>query len=150
MEMAAECHPWQTATEGFRARSSSDNQCLCSAQRNRLLEHAVKKRFLPAILAVAAQLFAADRIGITVSSYTLNSDVFVIHATAAGRPIDLLCNQASPFCTVPKPGEYWMVDWTVPVIEYRGDYVCREVNLYRRAATPEKARKLGEYCLVEK
>ncbi len=109
----------------------------------------MKKCLLLAILAVAAQLLAADEIGVTVGSYTLDSDMFVIHARAAGRPIVLLCHEASPFCTVPKPGEYWMVDWTVPVIEYRGDYVCREVNLYPKAANPHRDRKLGEYCLVE-
>ena len=103
------------------------------------------------VLAVAGQLFASDKTRITVNNYTAESAEFVIHAAAAaGKPIVLLCNQDSPFCSALKPGEYWMLDWTVPAIEYRGDYVCREVDLYRVTANPEKDRKVGEYCLVEK
>jgi hypothetical protein len=115
-----------------------------------LQEHAVKKGVFIIIFAVAAQLSASDKIRITVNNHTADSGEFVIHAAAAGKPIDLLCNQESPFCSAPAPSEYWMVDWAVPVIEYRGDYVCRDVDLYRIAAIPKRDRKLGEYCLVEK
>jgi hypothetical protein len=115
-----------------------------------LQEHAVKEGALFIVLLVAGQFHASDKIRIMVNNYTVESDEFVIHATAAGKPIDLLCDRDSPFCSPPKPGEYWMVDWTIPTIEYRGDYVCRDVDLFRIAANPERARKLGEYCLVEK
>lgn len=110
----------------------------------------MKKGILFTILAIAGQLFASDKIRITVNNYTVHSGEFVIDAVAAGKPIDLLCDQDSPFCSAPARGEYWMVNWTVPTIEYRGDYVCRDVDLYRIAANPERDRKLGEYCLVEK
>jgi len=112
-------------------------------------EHTVKG--IPLIaLAIAGQLFASDRMRITVNNYTVESGHFVIHAAAAGKPIDLLCDQDSPFCSAVKPGQYWMVDWTVPIIEHRGDYVCRDVDLYRIAANRGQHPKVGEYCLVEK
>jgi hypothetical protein len=113
-----------------------------------LQERGVKKGVLLVILAIAGQLLASDKIRITVKGYTVESGLFIIHALEAGKPIELLCYQDSPFCGAPAPGDYWMVDWTVPVIEYRGDYVCKEVNLYPIA--PEKHRKSGEYCLVKK
>jgi hypothetical protein len=103
----------------------------------------VNKGIVFIILAVAVQLFASDKIRIAVNNYTAESDEFVIHAAAAGKSIDLLCNRDSPFCSAPEPGEYWMVDWTAPAIEYRGEYVCRDVDLYRIAANPERDRKLG-------
>jgi len=101
------------------------------------------------VLAIAGQSYASDKRRITVNNYTAESGEFVIHATAAGKPIELLCDQDSPFCGVPKPGEYWMVDWTIPTIENRGDYVCKDVDLYRTAAKAERHSKVGEYCLVE-
>jgi hypothetical protein len=110
----------------------------------------VKKAGFIIVLTVATQLFASDKIRITVNNYTTASGEFVIHAAAAGKPIVLLCDQDSPFCSAPAPGEYWIADWTVPAIEYRGDYLCKEVDLYTMAANPERDRKLGEYCLVEK
>jgi hypothetical protein len=122
----------------------------CIAQWKFVREHAVKKGIFIIMLAVAAQLFASDKIRITVNNYTVHAGEFVIHAAAAGKPIDLLCDQESPFCSAPAPGEYWMVDWTVPMIEYRGDYICKEVDLYPIAAKPGSDRKLGEYCLVER
>jgi len=110
----------------------------------------VKEGILFIILAVAGQGPTFDKIRITVSNYTAESGEFVIHGAAAGKPIDLLCDQDSPFCSAPERGEYWMVNWTVPTIEYRGQYVCRDVDLYRIASNPERDRKLGEYCLVQK
>jgi hypothetical protein len=107
------------------------------------------KKVILLILISAAQLFASDELRITVDNYTVDSGIFVIHAVDAGKPIDLLCNQDSPYCSVPKPGEYWMVDWTVPVIAYQGPYTCKEVDLYAKTRNSEKGRKLGEYCLVE-
>jgi len=114
-------------------------------------EHAVKEGIAFILgLAITGQLLASDKIRITVNNYTAESGEFVIHAAAAGKPIDLLCDQDSPFCSVLMRGEYWMVDWTVPTIEYRGDYVCKDVDLYRTTANPERYPKVGEYCLVEK
>jgi len=107
------------------------------------------KKVVFVILIAAAHLFASDEQRITVSNYTRDSGEFVIHAIAAGKTIDLLCNEDSPYCSIPKPGEYWMADWTVPVIAYQGPYTCKEVDLYAETRNGEKGRKLGEYCLVE-
>ena len=101
------------------------------------------------VLALAVQFSASDKIRITVNNYTVDSGLFVIHADAGGKAIDLVCNQDSPFCSAPAHGEYWMVNWAVPVIQYLGTYTCREVDLYPIAANPERKRKVGEYCLVE-
>lgn len=110
----------------------------------------MKNLIFAAILTLVIQVSPAERKRVTVSNYTLHSGLFVIHASAEGKPIDLLCNEDSPFCSPPAPGEYWMVDWTVPLTEYLGDYVCKEVDLYRIAANSGRDRKTGEYCLVEK
>jgi len=104
---------------------------------------------LTVLIASAAQLFGWDGQRITVNNYTRDSGVYVIHAMAAEKPIDLLCNEDSPYCSALKPGEYLMVDWTVPVIAYLGPYTCKEVDLYTRTRNREKGQKLGEYCLVE-
>lgn len=100
-------------------------------------------------IAAAAQLFASDEQRITVSNYTKDSGEFVIHAVSGGKAIDLLCNEDSPYCKPLKPGEYRMVDWTVPVLTYEGPYTCREVDLFTATRNGDKSRKLGEYCLVE-
>ena len=112
-----------------------------------LQEHSVKEGIL--VLLVAGQLFGSGRMRIIVNNCTANADEFVIHATAKGRPIELLCDQDSPFCSPPKPGQYWMVDWTVPTVEHRGDYVCRNVDLFRITANLQKDPKVGEFCLVQ-
>lgn len=109
----------------------------------------MKKGIFIFLVAAAAQLFASDEQRITVNNYTVDSGIFVIHAVAGGKPIDLLCNEDSPYCSVPEPGEYWMVDWTVPVIAYQGPYTCKELDLYTETRNREKGRKFGEYCLVE-
>ncbi len=101
------------------------------------------------ILATVVQLLSSGKIRLEVNSYTVEADEFVIHATAAGTHIDLLCERDSPYCTPLEAGEYWMIDWTVPSIEYRGDYVCRDVDLYRITGKAKRGRKIGEYCLVE-
>jgi hypothetical protein len=111
--------------------------------------HSVKKGIFIILIVAGTQLFASDEQLITVNNYTLDAGVFIIHATDAGKPIDLLCNQDSPYCSALKPGQYWMVDWTVPVIAYQGPYTCKEVDLFVSTRKGEKGRKLGEYCLVE-
>jgi len=107
------------------------------------------KTALSVILAAVLQLLSSGRTRIQVNSYTVEADEFVIHAVATGKHIDLLCERDSPYCTPLDPGGYWMIDWTVPSIEYRGDYVCKDVDLYRIAAKTNRGRKIGEYCLVE-
>ena len=94
-------------------------------------------------------MFASDEQLIKVNDYTKDSGEFVIHAVSSGKAIDLLCNEDSPYCSVPKPGEYRMVEWTVPVTAYEGPYTCREVDLFAATKNGNKGRKLGEYCLVE-
>jgi len=101
------------------------------------------------VFAAGAQLTASDAISIKVTNYTLESGLYVIHATHEGKPIKLLCNEDSPYCSVLDPGEYWMVNWMVPVIAYEGPYTCTEVDLYAKSRNGEQGKKLGEYCVVE-
>ena len=100
-------------------------------------------------LTCAGQLFASDT-RIKVSDYITQAGEYVIHASAEGKPIELLCDVDSPYCSPPVPGEYWMADWTVPMTEYRGDYKCGEVDLFQITAKAGKGRKVGEFCEVEK
>lgn len=109
----------------------------------------MKAGILLILSTAAAQLFASDEQRITVNNYTKESGEFVIHAVSGGKAIDLLCDEDSPYCSVPKPGDYRIVEWTVPVLTYEGPYTCREIDLYAETKNSEKGRKLGEYCLVE-
>jgi hypothetical protein len=109
----------------------------------------VKTGILLILMAAAVQSFASDDQRINVNNYTKDAGDFVIHAVSGGKAIDLLCNEDSPYCSPPKPGNYRMVDWTVPVLTYEGPYTCKEVDLYTETKNGEKGRKLGEYCLVE-
>ena len=110
-------------------------------------EHPLKTAIM--IVAVVVPLLLSGKVRIQVNSYTVEADEFVIHAVASGSHIDLLCERESPYCTPLQPGQYWMIDWTVPSIEYRGDYVCRDVDLYRITGKANRGRKVGEYCLIE-
>lgn len=116
--------------------------------RNRTVKKATFA--LLTILMAAQAVFALDGTRITVTDYTRDSGIYVLHATGEGKPIDLLCNEDSPYCSVLKPGEYWMVDWTVPLITYEGPYTCEEVDLYAKTQNGEQGKKLGEYCAVKK
>lgn len=109
----------------------------------------IKIPVLLLVLAAGAQLFASDALLLKVTNYTVESGLYVIHATDAGNPIELLCNQDSPYCSLLKPGEYWMVDWTVPLIAYEGPFTCKEVDVYAKTGDGERGKKLGEYCVVE-
>lgn len=70
----------------------------------------------------------------------------------ADKEYQLQCNQGASGCTNLKNGNYWMV--ALP--KNFGLYDCSDVEIYpESAATPEtnppdKNKKLGEYCLVEK
>jgi hypothetical protein len=100
------------------------------------------------ILTAAPAMVAVDGTRITVNDYIRDSGLFVIHATDNTRPIKLLCNEDSPYCSVLKPGEYWMVNWMVPLTAYEGPYTCAEVDLYAETRDGEQGKKLGEYCVV--
>ena len=115
-----------------------------------MLNTAGKISALIFILVVASQLSASAKKRITVESYSKESGLFVIKATEDGKPIVLLCYQDDPYCAAPKAGDYWLAEWNVPVNEYRGGYVCRDVDLYAISSGPDRARKVGEFCVVEK
>lgn len=98
------------------------------------------------VLAAAAALLAQEKSQITVKESTVTTGVVIVSANAAGKSVELQCNQSMSGCTALKPGEYWMV--RLP--KNHGVYDCANVDLYPKSADPETSEKLGEYCLITK
>jgi hypothetical protein len=108
----------------------------------------LKKRAILLFLLSTATSFGSDNTRITITDYTVGTTQYVIHGKRDGKPITLLCTQDSPYCTPPKPGDYELIPWTVPSIEFRGGHACTDEDLYTIATKSEKSKKVGEYCLV--
>ncbi|MBZ5704305.1 MAG: hypothetical protein LAN63_03060 [Acidobacteriia bacterium] len=98
------------------------------------------------LLAAAAALLAQEKSQITVTESTVTTGVVIVSAHAAGKPVELQCNQSMSGCTILKAGEYWMV--RLP--KNHGIYDCANVDLFPKSADPETSEKIGEYCLIQK
>jgi hypothetical protein len=89
---------------------------------------------------------------ITVRGSELNNGVVIVNVLKGGKGYQLQCNQGARGCATLDNGKYEMVE----LPKNFGMYECRDVEVYPEsaatpgAATPDKDKKLGEYCLVEK
>ena len=89
---------------------------------------------------------------ITVRGSELNNGVVILDVLKASKACQLQCNQGAPGCTNLKNGNYLMVE----LPKNFGMYECRDVEVYPQSAVtpdttpPDKDKKLGEYCLIEK
>jgi len=84
---------------------------------------------------------------ITVKGSELNNGVVVVNILKTGKPHELQCNQEASSCTALKSGKYQIVE----LPKNFGMYDCKVIEVYSEfAADPEKDKKLGEYCLIEK
>lgn len=106
----------------------------------------MKRSLILLVLLAAAVLLAQEKSQITVKESTVSTGVVIVTANAAGKPVELQCNQSMSACTVLKPGEYWMV--RLP--KNHGMYDCANVDLFPKSADPETSEKIGEYCLIQK
>lgn len=106
----------------------------------------MKRSLILLVLLAAAALLAQEKSQITVKETTVSTGVVIVTANAAGKPVELQCNQSMSACTVLKPGEYWMV--RLP--KNHGMYDCANVDLFPKSADPETSEKIGEYCLIQK
>lgn len=99
------------------------------------------------LLFGAAEVWAQEMSSVTVRGNELNNAVVIIDVLKAGKAYELQCNQGASHCTALKNGKYQMVE----LPKNFGMYECRDVEIYAEsAASPEKGKKLGEYCLIEK
>jgi hypothetical protein len=98
------------------------------------------------ILATATFLLAQEKSVITVKDSSVTTGVIIIDAQAAGKNIELQCNQTSPACTQLKRGTYQMVK----LPKNHGMYDCQNADIYTDSADTESGQRLGEYCLTEK
>ena len=98
------------------------------------------------------QVSAQEKSNITVRGSELNNSVVIMDVLKASKIYQLQCNQGAPGCTSLQNGNYLMVE----LPKNFGMYECRDVEVYPQAAAtadtamPDKDKKLGEYCLVEK
>ena len=106
----------------------------------------MKRSLILLVLLAAAALLAQEKSQITVKETTVSTGVVIVTANAAGKPVELQCNQSMSACTVLKPGEYWMV--RLP--KNHGMYDCANIDLFPKSADPETSEKIGEYCLIQK
>ena len=99
------------------------------------------------LLLGAEDVSAQEKSYITVRGSALNNGVVILNIVKAGKPYELQCNQAESGCTTLTNGKYQMVE----LPKNFGIYECRDVEIYPESVvTPDKDKKLGEYCLVEK
>jgi hypothetical protein len=98
------------------------------------------------------EVSAQEKSFITVKANELNNGVVILDILKARKAYQLQCNQSMAGCTSLKNGKYQMVE----LPKNFGMYECRDVEVYPQSATtadaavPDKDKKLGEYCLVEK
>ena len=104
------------------------------------------------LLFGSAEMSAQERSFITVRNSELNNGVVILEVLKEGKAYQLQCNQGAPGCTNLKNGNYLMVE----LPKNFGMYECRDIEVYPESAAttdtapPDKDKKLGEYCLVEK
>jgi hypothetical protein len=115
-----------------------------------------RESFLSILLAlfcgVGAVAASAQKSSITVKGSELNNGVVILDIVKAEKSYKLQCNQGASGCTVLNSGRYQMLE----LPENVGMYECKDVQVYPQSAAapdtavPDKDKKLGEYCLVEK
>lgn len=88
---------------------------------------------------------------ITVKGSQLTSGVVILDIVRSDKIYTLQCNQGAPDCSVLSNGKYQMLE----LPKNFGMYDCSDVEIYPDATAspdnaPDRNKKLGEYCLIEK
>jgi len=94
---------------------------------------------------------AQEKSHITVRGNDLNNGVAIMAIQKAGKEYQLQCNEGASSCATLRNGNYQMVE----LPRGFGLYECRDVEVFAESAgapdnAPDKDRRLGEYCLIEK
>lgn len=98
------------------------------------------------------QISAQENSHVTVKGNELNSGVLILSVLKGSKGHQLQCNQGASGCTNLKSGNYLMVELPANF----GMYECKNVEVYPESAAtsdttpPDKNKRLGEYCLIEK
>jgi hypothetical protein len=104
------------------------------------------------LLFGSVEVSAQETSFIAVKGSDLNNGVVILDILKASKAYQLQCNQGAAGCTNLRNGNYLMVE----LPKNFGMYECRDVEVYPQSAAtpdtvpPDKDKKLGEYCLVEK
>jgi len=113
----------------------------------------MRKGIVIFLLLALFLVFGTDRVWaeelspITVKNQELNNGVVILEILKAGKVYELRCNRGFSACTPLSNGKYAMVE----LPKNFGMYVCRNVDVYPEStASPETAKRLGQYCLTEK
>jgi hypothetical protein len=100
----------------------------------------------------AVRLYAQQKSSITVRGSELNNGVVILDVLRGEKSFKLQCNQGASACTALTTGKYLMIE----LPKNFGMYECRDVEVYPETVTssdtgmPDKDKKVGEYCLIEK
>jgi hypothetical protein len=100
----------------------------------------------------AVGLSAQEKSSITVRGNELSNGVVVLDVLRGEKSFKLQCNQGASACTALSNGKYLMIE----LRKNFGMYECKDVEVYPESAassdtgTPDKEKKVGEYCLIEK
>lgn len=91
-----------------------------------------------------------EKSDITVTDSEVNNGVVILDIVKADKAYELQCDQGAETCAVLKNGTYQMLE----LPKNFGMYECKNVEVYPESAasdagTPDKNKKLGEYCLVD-
>lgn len=95
---------------------------------------------------------AQEKSYIVVTGSEVNSGVVILHIQRAEKSSHLECNQGAAACMKLNNARYQMLE----LPENYGMYECKDVEVYAESpslpdkSVPDRDKKLGEYCLVEK
>jgi hypothetical protein len=99
------------------------------------------------LLVGTVEVSAQEKSSITVKGSELVNSVVIVDVVRSGKVFELQCNHGAPGCAALKSGKYRMLE----LPKNFGMYDCRNVEVYPESAVvPEKDKKLGDYCLIEK
>lgn len=102
-----------------------------------------------AIVLLVVGVGAAQTVSkISVSASEVNHGVVIVKVLRADKTFELQCNEGMTACKVLAKGAYTMVELPANW----GMYECKDVEVYPEGpetATPAKASKLGEYCMIQ-
>ncbi len=107
---------------------------------------------LVALCFSGVRLLSQEKSTISVRRGEISGGVVVLDVARGERSFTLQCNENAQDCTLLSNGKYLMIE----LPKNFGMYECKDVEVYPESANtsdatvPDKNKKVGEYCLIEK
>jgi hypothetical protein len=98
------------------------------------------------------RLLSQEKSTISVRGGQISAGVVVLDVARGERTFTLQCNENAQDCTLLSNGKYLMIE----LPKNFGMYECKDVEVYPESAStsdagaPDKNKKVGEYCLIER